>query len=141
MCLTSTAASEKPFRGSAQLRAFGGEDREDREFTVGHHTITRMRMFAARREIIVWSTWGFIIALNSVVVTWAGGYWYLKGQATIGDIGAFQVYVLYLLNPVWQIVESLTELQRSLAAMERVFEVLESPIDKPDKSDAIDAPS
>ena len=40
------------------------------------------------------------------------------------------------LNPVWQIVESLTELQRSLASMERVFEVLETDIDKPDKDNA-----
>lgn len=128
------------FQGIRAVRAFGGERREDREFTVGHHSTTRMRMFAARREIIVWSTWGFIIALNSVVITWAGGYWYLKGQATIGDIGAFQVYILYLLNPIWQIVESMTELQRSLAAMERVFEVLETPIDKPDRPGAIEAP-
>ena len=128
------------FQGIRAVRAFGGEHREEREFTVGHHSTTRMRMFAARREIIVWSTWGFIIALNSVVVTWAGGYWYLQGQASIGDIGAFQVYILYLLNPVWQIVESLTELQRSLAAMERVFEVLGSPLDKPDKENALVAP-
>lgn len=125
------------FQGIRAVRAFGGEHREDSEFTVGHHTITRMRMFAAQREIVIWSTWGFIIALNTVVVMWAGGYWYIRGEATIGDIGAFQVYVLYLLNPVWQIVESITELQRSLAAMERVFEVLESPVDKPDDPDAI----
>jgi ATP-binding cassette subfamily B protein/subfamily B ATP-binding cassette protein MsbA len=63
------------------------------------------------------------------------------GQATIGDITAFQVYVLLLLNPVWQIVESLTELQRSLAAMERVFEVLEMPLDKPDRPAARLAPA
>jgi len=124
------------FQGIRAVRAFGGERREESEYTVGHHAITRMRMYAAKREIVIWSTWGFIIALNSVVVMWAGGYWYIQGQATIGDIGAFQVYVLYLLNPVWQIVESLTELQRSLAAMERVFEVLESPADKPDRPDA-----
>lgn len=126
------------FQGIRAVRSFGGEQREENEYTVGHHTITRMRMFAAKREIIVWSTWGFIIALNTVIVTWAGGYWYIRGQATIGDIGAFQVYILYLLNPVWQIVESMTELQRSLAAMERVFEVLETPVDKPDKDDAIE---
>ena len=124
------------FQGIRAVRSFSGEQREENEYAVGQHTITRMRMFAAKREIIVWSTWGFIIALNTVVVTWAGGYWYIKGQATIGDIGAFQVYVLYLLNPVWKIVESLTELQRSLASMERVFEVLESPIDKPDRPGA-----
>ena len=126
------------FQGIRAVRAFGGEKREESEYTLGHHTITRMRMFAAKREIVVWSTWGFIIALNTVIVMWAGGYWYLKGQATIGDIGAFQVYVLYLLNPVWKIVESMTELQRSLASMERVFEVLESPIDKPDAPNSIE---
>ena len=124
------------FQGIRAVRAFAGEHREDAEYTIGHHAITRMRMYAAKREIVIWSTWGFIIALNTVVVMWAGGYWYIRGQATIGDIGAFQVYVLYLLNPVWQIVESMTELQRSLASMERVFDVLDSPVDKPDRPDA-----
>ena len=126
------------FQGIRAVRAFGGEHKEESTYTVGHHTITRMRMFAAKREIVVWSTWGMIIALNTVVVIWAGGFWYIRGEATIGDIGAFQVYVLYLLNPVWQIVESITELQRSLAAMERVFDVLESPVDKPDDPDAVE---
>jgi ATP-binding cassette subfamily B protein len=126
------------FQGIRAVRAFGGENQEDKEYTVGHHTITRMRMYASQREIIVWSTWGFIIALNTVVVLWAGGYWHIRGYASIGDIVAFQVYVLYLLNPVWQIVESMTELQRSLAAMERVFEVLQSPVDKPDDPDAVE---
>ena len=136
------------FQGIRAVRAFRGEHRESTEFTVGHHMITRMRMFAARREIILWSTWGFLMALIGVLITWAGGYWYLNDVAnnvpmdqrtTIGDISAFQFYTLLLLNPVWQIVESLTELQRSLASMERVFEVLESPIDKPDSEEAIDA--
>ncbi len=136
------------FQGVRAVRAFGGESRESHEYTVGHHLITRMRLFAAKREIILWSTWGFLMALIGVVITWAGGYWYLSDIAnnvpvgqrtTIGDISAFQFYTLLLLNPVWQIVESLTELQRSLASMERVFEVLETPIDKPDQEDALDA--
>ena len=134
------------FQGIRAVRAFGGEHRESAEYTIGHHMITRMRMFAAKREIILWSTWGFLMALIGVVITWAGGYWYLSDIAnnlpvsqrtTIGDISAFQFYTLLLLNPVWKIVESLTELQRSLASMERVFEVLESPIDKPDSDNAL----
>ena len=136
------------FQGIRAVRAFGGEQRESHEYTVGHHLITRMRLFAARREIILWSTWGFLMALIGVVITWAGGYWYLTDIAnnvpldqrtTIGDISAFQFYTFLLLNPVWQIVESLTELQRSLASMERVFAVLETPVDKPDQADAIEA--
>lgn len=127
------------FHGIRDVRAFGGEHREETEYTLGHHTITRMRMFAARREILLWSCWGLLMGLIGVVITWLGGYWFVRGEATIGDITAFQFYVFMLLNPVWQIVESLTELQRSMASMERVFEVLESPIDKPDKPDAVEA--
>jgi ATP-binding cassette subfamily B protein/subfamily B ATP-binding cassette protein MsbA len=43
----------------------------------------------------------------------------------------------FLLNPVWNIVNSFSELQRSLAAMERVFEILAMPSDKPDGPDAV----
>ena len=47
---------------------------------------------------------------------------------------AFQWYTFLLLNPVWNIVNSFSELQRSLAALERVFEILELAPDKPDRS-------
>lgn len=53
---------------------------------------------------------------------------------------AFQWYTFLLLNPVWQIVNSFSELQRSLAAMERVFELLGLENDKPDRPGALDAP-
>ena len=52
---------------------------------------------------------------------------------------AFQWYTFLLLNPVWNIVNSFSELQRSLAAMERVFEVLAMEHDKPDRPDAREA--
>ena len=62
------------------------------------------------------------------------------GDATVGDIMAFQWYTFLLMNPVWNLVNSFSELQRSLAAMERVFEVLEMENDKPDRPGALDAP-
>jgi len=74
------------------------------------------------------------------VIVWYGGYLNIVSSASIGDIMAFQWYTFLLLNPVWNIVNSFSELQRSLAAMERVFEVLAMADDKPDKPDARDAP-
>src|SRR4029450_4203564 len=44
------------------------------------------------------------------------------------------------MNAVGNLVNSSSELQRSLAAMERVFEVLEMENDKPDRPGALDAP-
>jgi len=129
------------FEGIRAVRAFRGEGREEHEFAIGHHTITRMKMFARQKELILWSSWGFIMAVISLVIFWVGGYFYMQGKATIGDITAFQVYTMMLLGPVWQIVNSFSELQRSLAAMERVFDVLQTPADKPDLPDAIAAPA
>ena len=129
------------FQGIRAVRVFSGEHQEEQEYTIGHHAITRMRMYARKREIILWSSWGFLMALISVVIIWAGGYWFIYDEATIGDISAFKIYTFMLLNPVWQIVESLSELQRSMAAMERVFEILETPVDKPDRPDALPAPT
>lgn len=128
------------FEGIRAVRAFQGELREEHEFSLGHHLITRMKMFARQRELVLWSSWGFIMAVISLVIFWVGGYLYLQGRATIGDITAFQVYTMMLLGPVWQIVNSFSELQRSLAAMERVFDVLQTPEDKPDAPTALAAP-
>lgn len=128
------------FQGIRAVRAFLGETREEHEFTVGHNTITRMKLFARQKELVLWTSWGFLIAAIGLVIFWVGGYLYIQGLASIGDITAFQAYTYMLLNPVWQIVNSFSELQRSLAAMERVFEVLETPADKPDVADAIPAP-
>ena len=74
------------------------------------------------------------------MIVWFGGYLNIVGRASVGDIMAFQWYMFLLLNPVWNIVNSFSELQRSLAAMERVFEVLAMEHDKPDRPGAREAP-
>jgi ATP-binding cassette subfamily B protein/subfamily B ATP-binding cassette protein MsbA len=76
----------------------------------------------------------------NVVIVWYGGYMNIVGTASIGDIMAFQWYTFLLMGPVWNIVNSFSELQRSLAAMERVFEVLGMDDDKPDRPGAPNAP-
>jgi ATP-binding cassette subfamily B protein/subfamily B ATP-binding cassette protein MsbA len=128
------------FSGIRVVRAFGREMRELSEYMLGRHTVLRKELFAQRREMVLWTSWGLLLAGVNVVIVWYGGYLYLARRATIGDIMAFQWYTFLLLNPVWNLVNSFSELQRSLAAMERVFEVLAMENDKPDKPDARIAP-
>jgi ATP-binding cassette subfamily B protein/subfamily B ATP-binding cassette protein MsbA len=129
------------FSGIRVVRAFGGELRELLDYMIGRHTVLRKEMFAQRREMILWTSWSMLLGAINVVIVWYGGYLNIKGGATIGDMMAFQWFTFMLLNPVWTIVNSFSDLQRSLAAMERVFEVLAMEGDKPDKPDAIDAPA
>jgi ATP-binding cassette subfamily B protein/subfamily B ATP-binding cassette protein MsbA len=128
------------FSGIRVVRAFRGEVRELLDYMRGRHTVLRKELFAHRRELVLWSSWGLLLGAVNVVIVWYGGYLAIGGRASVGDIMAFQWYTFLLLGPVWNIVNSFSELQRSLAAMERVFEVLGMEGDKPDRPDARDAP-
>jgi ATP-binding cassette subfamily B protein len=128
------------FSGIRIVRAFRREVRELVEYMRGRHTIVRKELFAQRREMMLWTSWAILLGAVNVVIVWYGGYLNITGSASIGDIMAFQWYTFLLLNPVWQIVNSFSELQRSLAAMERVFEALGMQDDKPDRPDARQAP-
>lgn len=128
------------FSGIRVVRAFRGEARELLDYLRGRHTVLRKELFAHRRELVLWTSWGLLLGVVNVVIVWYGGYLNIVHRASLGDIMAFQWYTFLLLNPVWQIVNSFSELQRSLAAMERVFEVLAMPADKPDRPDAGIAP-
>ncbi len=129
------------FSGIRVVRAFRGEPRELQDYMRGRHTVLRKELFAHRRELVLWTSWGLLMSAVNVAIVWYGGLLHIQGRATIGDIMAFQWYSFLLLNPVWNIVNTFSELQRSLAAMERVFEVLALDDDKPDRPGALEAPS
>ena len=128
------------FSGIRVVRAFRRETAELLEFMRGRHTVLRKEMFAHRRELVLWTSWSLLLGIVNVVIVWYGGLLNVRGRASVGDIMAFQWYTFLLLNPVWSIVNSFSELQRSLAAMERVFDVLAMEQDKPDRPNAEDAP-
>jgi ATP-binding cassette subfamily B protein/subfamily B ATP-binding cassette protein MsbA len=128
------------FSGIRVVRAFRREINELLDFMRGRHTVLRKEMFAQRRETLIWTTWNLIMGVVNVAIVWFGGWLNLRGGASIGDIMAFQWYTFLLLNPVWNIVNTFSELQRSLAAMERVFEILGMEDDKPDRPGAREAP-
>jgi ATP-binding cassette, subfamily B, bacterial len=128
------------FGGIRVVRAFRRETSETLGYLRGRHTVLRKELFAHRRELLLWTSWGLLLGVVNVVILWYGGWLNVAGRASVGDIMAFQWYTFLLLNPVWQIVNSFSELQRSLAAMERVFDVLAMPDDKPDRPGAVPAP-
>src|SRR5439155_11695216 len=128
------------FGGIRIVRAFRREPHEERAYATGHLLTIRKSIYAERIELILGSVWGFMIPATSLLIVWYGGLLYLRGEAQIGDIFAFQIYAVLLLQPIWQMINSINVTQRSLAAMERVFEILGRPLDKPDAPDAVDPP-
>ena len=128
------------FSGIRVVRAFRREPAESLEYMRGRHTVLRKELFAHRRELFLWTSWGLLLATVNVVILWYGGWLAISGRASVGDIMAFQWYTFLILGPVWNIVNTFSEMQRSLAAMERVFDVLRMEDDKPDRPGAVAAP-
>jgi ATP-binding cassette subfamily B protein/subfamily B ATP-binding cassette protein MsbA len=129
------------FSGIRVVRSFRGERKEKLDYAIGHHAIIRKKIFADMIEIIVGTGWSFIIPFVGLIIVWLGGLLYIKGSASIGDIVAFQMYTTMLLYPVWRIILSLSQTQRALASMEKVFDIMDRALDLPDLEDAVAAPN
>ena len=134
------ARVNETFGGIRIVRAFRREPREEKGYALGRHTILRKGLWAVRMELALESVWGLLIPGSVLLIVWYGGYLVIEGKAQIGDLFAFQIFAALLIQPVWAIVSSVSQTNKSVAALERVFEILEMPVDKPDVDGAIDAP-
>lgn len=137
---TANARVVETFGGIRVVRAFLREKSEALDYALSQHLIIRKRVLAQLLQLVMTTGWGLLIPACSMVIVWYGGTRYLAGECTIGGIMAFQMYVFMLLYPVSQIVNSYGDLQRSLASMDRVYDLLNEPEDKPDRPGAVEAP-
>lgn len=80
----------------------------------------------------------FMSIMITLVIIWYGGLLVLNptNAMTAGKFSLFLVALLASLHPIKQIAKVYSEINKGLAAAERVFEVIDEPVDIKDKSDA-----
>ena len=82
----------------------------------------------------------FIAALGVTAIIWFGGRGVLSGDITAGSLIAFLVYAVNISNPIKRIARVLGNIQKALAAADRVFSILDLDEKIPEKADAIALP-
>jgi ATP-binding cassette subfamily B protein len=80
---------------------------------------------------------GLVSAVGTAVVFWIGGHMVLRGVFTVGTIVAFGAYLTQLYGPLTSISNAHVEFATSMVSFERVFEVLDLPVEIQDKPDAV----
>ena len=50
------------------------------EYARGRNSIVRKELFAHRRELWLWTSWGFALSAVNVAIVWYGGHLYMAGQ-------------------------------------------------------------
>jgi ATP-binding cassette, subfamily B, multidrug efflux pump len=78
--------------------------------------------------------------IATAIVAGYGGYLALNGLATVGVVVAFLTYVQQFFRPIQAISTFATTAQASLAAAERIFELIDTPTDLADTPGAREMP-
>ncbi|MDD5908417.1 MAG: ABC transporter ATP-binding protein [Clostridia bacterium] len=78
----------------------------------------------------------FIHNLSLTLISVFGTMLYMGGKMTVGDISSFVLYSRKFSGPIREIADIFNELQSSVAAAERVFRIIDEPVEPADRADA-----
>jgi ATP-binding cassette subfamily B protein len=123
--------------GALLVKIFGRKDDEVRKFA---EKATQVRDISVHRSLV--GRWfffglGLVGAIGTALVYWLGGHLVLRGAFTIGTVVAFSAYLTRLYTPLTALTNARVEFATSLVSFERVFEVLDMPVEIDDRPDAI----
>jgi len=115
--------------GALLVKIFGREEHELDRF---QHNAGEVRDIGIRSAVI--GHWFFMLlsvvsAIGSAVVFWVGGHLVLQNEFTIGTIVAFGTYLTGMYGPLMALTNAQVQFAESLVSFERVFEVLDIPIE------------
>ena len=144
------AHTTEAFGGMRIVRSFARQQHESGTFTRGGN-------FMSRQEVLTWwwmrgidVSWSVLIPVATATLLYFGGRQVLADSAllkanlitsdqalTVGDLVMFLSYLVALLGPIASLAASATGLQTSLAALDRVLDLMKEPREMPSTSTAV----
>jgi subfamily B ATP-binding cassette protein MsbA len=111
--------------GNKIVKAFSMEAHEKERFFKKTRRIFRLEMKEARVKALSAPLMEFLGALGGAFIIGYGGFEVIAGKYTAGTFMAFLVAVLMMYQPLKKISKINIALQRGLAAVDRIFDILE----------------
>ncbi|MFL0252211.1 ABC transporter ATP-binding protein [Clostridium neuense] len=127
---------EEMFTGHKIVKAFGKEKDSIEEFNKINNRLYASGWKAQFMSGIIFPLMNFVNNLGYVAVCVAGGILVSNGAIAIGDVQAFFQYNRLFTMPIVQTANIANIIQSTMAAAERVFELLEETEEEPDKEDS-----
>jgi ATP-binding cassette subfamily B protein len=123
--------------GALLVKLFGRGREEENRF---RDRAAGVRDVGVRRAVVGSSFFmilGLVGAIGTALVYGLGGYYVILGTFTIGTIVAFGSYLDQLYSALQGLAGAPVEFSTSMVSFERVFEVIDLPLDIPEKKNAI----
>ncbi len=131
-----TAILQESLQGSSIVKAFGMERHELARFNRENREIMRYSLRASRVKAIMPSATEIVASLGIAGVFWYGGNAVMDGSSTQGQFVAFLTAIYLAYDPFKHLTRTLPEIYQGIAGGDRIFEVLDAPLDIADAPDA-----
>jgi ABC-type multidrug transport system fused ATPase/permease subunit len=111
--------------GVRVVRAFGRTNLEHERFRTVNAELTRIGLRQIRIFAVIIPVLTALLSLASVGVVWFGGRLVTEGDVPLGNLAAFQVYIILILASMLATIAIISQLPRAMASAERIGQVID----------------
>ena len=131
-----TAYLQETLSGIRIVRAFGQEPRHERRFAELNDENREANMRTVNLNAAYFPSVELLSAVATAAILLYGGNQAVEGAVTLGVLASFVFYLQTFFDPIQQLSQLYTTYQAGMAALDKIFDLLD---EKPDLSDADDA--
>ena len=135
-----TAYLQETLSGVRVVRAFGQEPRHRSRFAElnDHHREANMR--TVNLNAAYFPSVELLSAVATAAILLYGGNQVIEGAATIGVLASFVFYLQSFFDPIQSLSQLYTTYQAGMAALDKIFELLDEEPEISDGPDAVELP-
>lgn len=122
-----TSVLQETVSSARVIKSFVREDYEINRFEKENIKNFRANMKYAQLSATLTPTIEFVAAVGVTIILWYGGNSVIDGQITAGSLVAFLTYAVNISNPIKRLSRVIGNIQKAMAAGQRVFGILDLP--------------
>jgi ABC-type multidrug transport system fused ATPase/permease subunit len=126
--------------GVRVIKGYHAEDREHSVFSAGVERLLQNVMKSLTMTSVLSSASTTVLGLVSALVMWLGGGAVLHGKWTTGDYFSYNMFLAFMIAPVFQIVNIGTQLSEAFAGLDRTYELMSEMEENQDPGRTIKMP-
>jgi len=124
-----SAGLSEAFGGVQVVRSFRREKTISQSFCVSTNLLWRKSLYSTYISILTHRSFWLVYLTVQVCIWFFGGYGVIQGTLTIGGVVVFISFMDWLFRPLFMIMSSFSEIQKSIACAERTFDLLDEEPD------------
>jgi ATP-binding cassette subfamily B protein len=121
-----SAMTQETLSGVRVVRAYRQEPFEIERFRLANEEYVRRNRALIRVQAMYFPSMGFLMGIGGLLVLWLGSLDVVAGEMSVGELVAFNAYLMMLTWPMIAFGWVTNLLQRGMASWKRILEVLDA---------------